>query len=185
MERNRKPRYRMDFGCPQLTASTALMGLAFFLRAVYYFGFVGLQNLGVMTMILHIILPMTLEIAFVLLLRGIRLNAPGVYGIICGLYCVVLVIMTFGYGNVLRTILGVIWYVVCGAAIVTTMGGILRSRILTATAFFLAVGVRFLCFDLGSYILDFHPVAFLPEAAGLCVLGAMAFLALGITDRRK
>ena len=127
-------RLRMDFEGPRLNAAAALMGGAFFLRAVYYFGVQGLNDsLG--TLLLMMAFPMILEAAFVITLRGVRLNTPGLCGILTALYCLLLLIQCFFYGNFLRTMLGIIAYPICGIALIALIFDLLRSRGLVFSVF--------------------------------------------------
>lgn len=184
MKRRKPFRYRMDIEGPWLCAATALMGGAFFLRTVYYFGVQGLSDsLG--TLLLMMAFPMILEAAFVIVLRGVRLNAPGLCGILMALYCVLLLVQSFFYGDVLRTILGVVGYLACGTAMLALLLGWFRSRGLVFTVFAVTAAVRFLLFDLGEYILNFRIGSFLPEAAALCALIAMAIFPFGLKQLAK
>ena len=174
----------MDFEGPWLNAAAALMGGAFFLRAVYYFGVQGLSDsLG--TLLLMMAFPMILEAAFVIVFRGVRLNAPGLCGILAALYCVLLLIQSFFYGDFLRTMLGIVAYPVCGIALLALIFGLLRSRGLVVTVFAVVVAVRLLMFDLGAYILKLRLAEFLPEAAALCGLLSLTLLPLGMKIVKK
>lgn len=179
MERRKSFRYRMDFEGPWLSVMTALLGCAFFLRAVYYFGVQGLSD-GLGTLLLMMSFPMILEASIIILLRGVRLNAPGLCGILMSLYCVLLIIQSFFYGDILRTILGVAGYLVCGVAVMALLLGWVRSCGLVFAVFMITAAIRFLLFDLKTYVLDLRLIAFLPEAAALCVLLAMAVFPFGL-----
>lgn len=182
MVRKRTHDYRMDFESRQHFAAAALMGGAFFLRAVYYFGLIRPETVGAWNLTLFLVLPMLVEVAFMVLLRGVRLNAPGIYGILGTVYCLLLILQSFQSGNVLRIVLSIIGYLVCAASLLTATGGLL-SRGMASTALFLTVTVRFLAFDLSGYIFSFRIVSFIQEAAALCGLLSLCCLSLGLKEK--
>lgn len=184
MKRRKIYRYRMDIESSWTCAAAALMGGAFFLRAVYYFGVQGLSDsLG--TLLLMMAFPMVLEAAFAIVLRGVRLNAPGLCGILSALYCLLLLVQSFFYGDALRTIMGIVGYLACGVAMLALLLGWFRSRGLVFMVFAVTAAVRFLLFDLGTYVLQLRLADFLPEVAALCGLLAMAFLPFGMKPAVK
>lgn len=178
MKKKNPFRYRMDFNGPWLSAAAALIGGAFFLRAAYFFGFRGLSdNLG--TLLLVMALPMVLEAAFVIVLRGIHLNAPGLCGILAALYCVVLLVQCLLTGEILRILLGIVGYLACGIALLALILGWIHSRGLVFAVFAVTAAVQFLLFDLAD-VFALRMVEFMPEAAALCGLLAMACLPFGM-----
>ena len=174
--------YRMDFEGRRHFWTTALMGCAFFLRAVYYFGFTRPETVGAWNLIIFLIAPMFIEAAFMVLMRGIRYNAPGVYGIMGAAYCLLLMLQSFQSGSVVQIILGVIAYLVCGAAVIAVTGGLL-SKGVAVTALFSTLVVRFLCFDLSGYIFSFRIVTFIREASALCGILGLGMLCLGLKEK--
>ena len=181
MARKKIHDYRMDFDGRQHFAAAALMGVAFFLRAVYYFGFTRPETVGAWNLIIFLILPMLVEAAFMVLMRGIRYNAPGVYGILGAAYCLLFILQNFQSGSVVRIFLSVIAYLICGAALVTVTGGLL-SRGVAVTALFATLAVRFLFFDLSGYIFSFRVIGFIQEAAALCGILSLGCLSFGLKE---
>ena len=176
-------KYRMDPEGKWHLGATAMMGVAFFLRAAYYFGFTRPENTGGFEMAMFLILPMVLELAFMVMIRGVKLNLPGVYGIMGAVFCAVLAVQGIMIGGVLRIILSIIGYLICGAALVGVGWGLL-SKSLGVTALLLTFTVRLLAFDL-KLLTGLRLVAFMREAAGLCVILALAFLCAGLTERTR
>ena len=174
--------YRMDFEGRPHFAAAALMGGAFFLRAVYYFGFTRPETVGAWNLILFLILPMLIEATFMVLLRGIRLNAPGVYGILGAAYCLLLILQSFQSGSIFRIVLSVIGYLICAATLLSATGGLL-SRGMAVVALFLTFAVRFLAFDLVGYIFSLRVVAFIQEAGTLCGLISLCCLSSGLKEK--
>ena len=172
-------RYRMDFDGKGVSAAGIFLGTALFLRIVYYFGFGRIFDSGLWEMLVWLILPGILEVTTIALLRAIRFNAPGVYGILGALECLLLIVMCFGYGEVLRTVLGVLAYAVCGSLIFTCSAGWLSKEIATlmlaVTAF-----VRIVFFDFPGIMRDFLSVEMLLQLTSLCVVLGLLSLTLGI-----
>ncbi len=184
MAQLKKIRYQMNFDSNSHFAVAVLMGAAFFLRIAYYLGFSRPNEAGLWLVLTGLILPVLVEAAFMVLLRGVRLNAPGVYGILGMVYCGLLLLQTFQYADVVRTVLGILAYVICGGLLLGTVGGMLSKEIVV-TATFLTIVVRFFVFDLGKYIFSLRLVAFMPEAASLCGLLALALFAYGLKAPQK
>lgn len=177
-------KYRMDFEGRPHFATAALMGGAFFLRAVYYFGFTRPEEAGAWNLLIFLILPMLLEAAFMVLLRGVKLNAPGVYGIMGAVYCLLLLLQSFQSGSIFRVLLAVLAYLICAVAFLAVMAGML-SKGVAVTALFATLGVRFLCFDLVGYIFSFRIIGFIREAAALCGILSLACLSLGLIEKTR
>ena len=181
---HRIKRYHMDFKGGQINTAAAFMGVAFFLRIVYYFGFTRTETVPIGEQLLWLIIPMALEAAFMIMLRGAKLDVPGVYGAMGAVYCLLLIVQGLSYGSVLRMILAVIAYVICGGLLLVACMGLL-SREIAVLAIFGTAAVRFLVFDLKSYILELHLIRFMTEAAALCALMGLGYLALGLKERKK
>ena len=176
-------KYRMDPDGKYHLATTALMGLSFFLRAAYYFGFTRPEEAGGFELAMLLVLPMIFEIGFMVMVRGLKLNLPGVYGIMGAVFCAVLMIQSFCVGGVLRIVLSIIGYLICGAALVGVGCGLL-SKSLGVTVLGVTFAVRLLAFDL-KYLFSLRLVVFMREAAGLCVILALAFLCAGLFEKDK
>ncbi len=166
-------RYRMDFSGQWLNAFCLLCGLSFFLRVGYYFMFVNPTLCSAMEVLFSMILPMLLCVASLVVLKFIRLDAPGVIGIIGAAMCLCLMIGTFFSGNALRIVFAVIFYLAAGGLLVLTVGGFVPTRQFSVIAFGLILLVR---------ILFFRPsLGFLPvfmELSQLTMLISVAILPL-------
>lgn len=184
MKRKTTYNYSMDFGGRSHFAAAAFMGGAFFLRAVYYFGFTRPETVGVWNLIIFLILPLLLEAAFMVMIRGLRLNMPGIYGIMGAVYCLLFLLQSFHSGSILRIVLAVIAYLACAAVVWGTGAGLL-SKSLALAVLSVTLGVRFLVFDLSGYIFSLRIVAFILEAAALCGLIGLVCLCVGLTDRKR
>lgn len=175
---NKILRYHMEPEGKGLGACACFMGLAFFLRVMFYFGFTRTESVGFGILLVMLVVPMVLEAVFMILLRGMKLDAPGLYGILVAVYCVLLIFQALQYDGLLRMILAIIGYLVCGGIFMAVTAGLL-SRDISMMLFFVTAVVRLL-FVLRPYILAGRLIAFLPEAAGLCAVVAMGCLACGL-----
>ncbi len=151
-------RYKLEFGSQWAAWSGACMGLAFFLRAVYFFGVRTVQTVPAGILIIGMILPMLLEAAWFILLRTVHLNAPGIFGILGVVYCLFLGIHTFTGGNVLVAILSFLLYVLMAAAFLAIVGGFIRQKSIAVAACVLILVLRLICWH-------FTNTPFLVEAA--------------------
>ena len=176
-------KYRMDPDGKYHLATTALMGLSFFLRVAYYFGFTRLEQTGGFELAMLMIVPMVLEIGFMVMIRGLKLNLPGIYGIMGAVFCAVLIVQSFCVGGVLRIVLSFIAYLVCGAALVGVGWGLL-SKSLGVCVLGLTFVVRLLAFDL-KYLLKLRLFVFMRESSRLCVILSLAFLCAGLFEKDK
>lgn len=176
-------KFHMDLEGKYHVGTAALMGAAFFLRAAYYFGFTRPESAGVWNLLTFLILPMLLETAFMVMLRGIHLDLPGVYGIMGAVYCLLLILQSFQLGSVLRIVLAIFGFVICGGALVGVGWGVL-SKSLGVTALLVTFGVRLLAFDL-RLLLRLRLIALIREAAGLCGILALAMLCAGLVEKSK
>ena len=177
-------RYSMDFDGRAHFAAAAFMGGAFFLRIVYYLGFTRPEAVGAWNLLIFLILPVLLEAAYMVMIRGLRMDLPGVYGIMGAAYCLLLLLQSFQSGNVLQIILSIIAYLACAAAVLGTGAGML-SKSLVVAVLVVTFCVRLLVFDLSGYILSFRLIAFIREAAALCGLLGLICLNVGLVDKKK
>lgn len=176
-------RYHMDPDSRAHIASSAFMGGAFFLRVAYYFGFTRPESAGFWNLLIFLILPALLECGYMVMVRGLRLDLPGVYGIMGAIYFILMLLQSFQVGSVLRIILSIPAYLCCAAAIVGTGWGMLSKSLVNAVLVLTFV-VRVLAFDLTGYILRFRVIPFIREAAALCgIIGMICFIT-GLKDKK-
>ena len=177
-------RYRMDCDGKYHVYSTALMGCAFFLRLAYYFGFTRPETAGVWSLIVFLILPALLEVGYMVMVRGLKLDLLRVYGVMGAAICFLMMLQAFTAGGVLRIILSIPAYLLCGGAVLGVCWGYLQKS-LGVTVLAVTFAVRLLTFDLFEYILKLRLIPFIREAAGLCAILALLFLCVGLQDRRR
>ncbi len=174
----------LNMGGKHMGKVPVLMGLAFYLQIVYCFGFTRLEQMGIGNMILMLILPAVLELAFVVMMRGIRFNSPVVYGAMGMGYCLVLMLQSFTTGSVLRIVLACIIYLACMALIAVAVLKILNKWFAVGALLAAAAG-RFFIFDFVPYVLKFKVIVLIQEAAVICGLLALAIMFCYLEVKKK
>ena len=177
-------RYRIELESNWVTLSALLMGIAFFVQAMYFLAFGHYQTAGGWINIFFMIIPMALEFAWFILLKGVKLNAAGVYGIIAAVICLVLIVQHFVTGSILQMIFGTLMYLVAAGLALLVTGGYFPYKLI-AIALFAGIGlVRVLVFDLVRFILPGNWQGMVLELPALCMIFAMMLFFGGITGLR-
>ena len=176
MQLKQYTRYHVNFYSKWTAACGALMGLSFFLRIVYYFGLMNLRDVGIIELLTSAIIGIILCGGAVICLNGLRLDAPGLYGLMGALQCFLLIILSFTTGSPVRIILAIIWYVLAALVFLATVGGYLPGRLLAGLMFAIPFFVRLFFFDIGRIGL----IKWFQELAVLSVLVALGCLAMGL-----
>ena len=145
-------RYRMDFESKWVRWSATCAGAAVFLLVLHYVVMEYLEMPG--SLIWDLWIPLSLGVIYIVLLRGFRLNAPGVYAILGALICIWLLIGVYGTGSMLRSILATVGYLFCGGVLILCTGGWLPGRLPAAVCFAILLGIRVVLFDLGRIAVD-------------------------------
>ena len=172
MTSRQRNRTSMTIGSKWAKASALLMAASLFLRAVYYFGFTNFADIGFLEVLFCALIPLILSSVYVVFLYGIHRNAPGTYGLIGGIFCVLLIIWSFYTGSFIRVILSAAWYVIAAGVLLLSTGGSLQNKSLCIAVFAIPVVVRFFVFDIGRLGI-FESVA---EGAVLFLLASLACL---------
>ncbi len=144
-------RYRMNFSGKWMLWSTVFMALSFFASMVYSFGISNLAAVGFGRAVFMMLLPAFISAVYVFLLHFRKRNAPGLYGILGAAICACLLFSAFLSGSVIRIILSILWYPVCGAAILACMGGYVAPSNAIVAIFGVTIGVRFLFFPVSVF----------------------------------
>lgn len=176
-------KYSVDFHSKWVSVAGFFTGLSFFLLAVKYFGVENLSTRDFGEILVSMILPMLILCIFGVSLCGFKFRAAPLYGIICSLYSVFLVIRAFsGTGG---SVLGAVWYVLIALLALATTFGFLPSRIFMLLGCLLPVIYR-LCFvDPVLYFQSKDWLGFLTEAAALSGLAAFSAFTLCIKRKQK
>ena len=160
-----------------VSVSAVCMGISVFLRTVYYFGLINLRDLSGFEVAMDVVFPMIIAAGYLVMIKGLQLNSPTLFGGLIGLYAVnYLLLMNATAAGV---IVGVL--LVASAALFMATGmGYVPTRIPAVAAAAVLVLFRFLVVDLFGYVLpitQFHPVAYLPDASNLFGILAVALMA--------
>ena len=166
---------RMDSKWAYLSA--VCMGVSVFIRTVYYFGLINLRDLDVFSLIMEVILPMMIAAGYLIMIKGLRLNSPTLFGGLIGVYSLnYLLLMNKDAAGIVG---GVLLIVAAGTFIATGLGYVpMRLPVLAAAGILAAF--RFFVIDWMGYVLplsQFNPVAYLPEASNLFGFLAVALMA--------
>lgn len=156
--------------------AAAWMGLSFFLRMVYYFGLMNLNDVPGGEIFFSVVLPLIVSVAFILVLKLPKLNYP----IAAASLAVVLSLDYFlaeqmNFGGVLS---GILLLAAAGLILAAVLGYIPERKWLL-WAGMVALGFRVLFVDLFGYLLpltDWNPVAYIPMASNLFGVAAVACL---------
>ena len=168
-------RYRMNFTSSWLTAYCTLCGAAVFSRCLYFFMFANLAAIGVGQIIFDIILPLLLLCGLIVIVKVIRMDAPGILAILGCVMCLLLIINGFDTRNVLRLVFSLLGYAGGGALLLLTVAGFLPKRRYNLVLFVVLTGLRFLLLRPAGGVLQM-----LPEISDLCMLLSLGVLPMGM-----
>lgn len=140
--------FPVNFNSKHAQACGTCMGLFLFLRILYYFGFFKFSLCSAGELTIQLIIPLIAAIGFLVLYCIMRLNAPGIYGIICSIFCALLAIGSVFTGDIPRVILAFLWYALSAVAILAATGGFIPDKIYATSCFGIAFVVRILLFTL-------------------------------------
>lgn len=174
-------RYRMDFSGQAVRLSGIFMAVSMFLLTVYYLGIRNLQDIGGIAALILFWIPIILGVIYLVLLQMLRWNAPGIYAILGALFCLLLMFGLFTGDSVLRIVLGIPAYLICGAVLVLAAGGYLPGRLPAAICFGVVIAVRFLFFDLGHI----SGTDWVDEISSLCQLVSLMLLPMGMVKGKS
>lgn len=159
-------RYHMKFSGAWYNASCIFMGMSLFLLATYYLGFTALADHGVAKSIFCVFFPLVAIGGYIVLLRILRWDAPGIYAMLGAFLCLLLIIGLFFTGNVIRILLGILWYAICGFLLLAYAAGFVPGKLPVGMVFGISIVVRVLFFSLGKLSL----IGWIGEGAILCAL---------------
>ena len=174
MRKRQIRRPQIDFSCKWCGIFSAFMGGSLFFTTVRYFGLINLVDCGFGEILFLMILPMLISVAFVVLVWGMQLNAPGIYGILGMCCCALLIIGSIFTGDILRIILSILGYGAGAAALYFAVAGRIRSASMTSSVFVAALIIRILLYSFRSFNLS----ALAMEGAALCMIAGLSCLPL-------
>ncbi len=178
-------RYKINFDSSWLIASTVLMGLAFFCHAMHFFVLSRPQDMGQSDKIFFLIIPMILEVVWVVLLRCIKLNAAGIHGILGILFSLLMVIQACFVGGAWYIVLSIFGYLIACGGWFFILGGFFPYKYIGMAW----VGMLFLVRLIRSGLIDLLRqrdwAAVTQVLPGLCILCGLTLFYGGITGVRN
>lgn len=177
--------YKLNFESPWLIFSGVLMGLSFFMQAVYFLGIVKLQGLDFFMLAFHLVGPMALEFIWLLCLRGFKLNVAVVYGALGILILSLLLAQSLFFGTLWQIGFAAASLLLGSVTLILITGGFFPYKLLGFLVFAGILAFRFFVFDYSAYITPGDWAGLVLEAPALCMLGAVTAFFCGITGTRK
>ena len=164
---------RIDFKGEQVAKTAGLMGIAMFLRIVYFFALTRLEQVGAFLLIFGLTLPVLIEVAYIVMLKVLRFPNAIAYTMMGTGLCLVLFVLSFQYAGILRLILGLFVYLVAGGALMAMILGFVPAKMVKWGLIGLAAG-RLIFFNLFQNLFGLHLVTLVFEAAAMVELLALA-----------
>lgn len=156
--------------------AAAWMGLSFFLRMVYYFGLVNLNDVPGMELAFSVVLPLVVSVVFILMLKLPKLTHPLAAGVLAGVFAGnYFFAEQMNLGGILS---GILVLGMAGLILAAVLGCIPERRWLL-WAGMVALAFRVLFVDLFGYILpltEWQIIAWIPRASNLFGVAAVTCL---------
>ena len=156
--------------------AAAWMGLSFFLRMVYYFALVNLKDVPGMELAFSVILPLTVSVTFILILKLPKLTHPMAVGVLAVIFAVnYFFAEQMNLGGILS---GILVLAMAGLILGAVLGYVPRRKWLLRAGM-AVLGFRVLFVDLIGYILplsEWQFIAWIPRASNLFGVAAVACL---------
>lgn len=178
-------RYKLNFDSNWMLVSGVLMGVCFFAQAIYFLGILKLRGLDFPMLVLHLIAPMALEFFWLVLLRGTKLNAAGVYGILGTMMLILFLAQACVYGGVWDIVSTALYVLFGGAALIFITGGFFPYKLIGMAVMAIIISVRFFVFDWAAYVEPGDWAGLVLEAPTLSMMIAVFCFLGGITGVRK
>lgn len=178
-------RYKINFDSKWMTVSGVLMGVCFFMQSVYFLGVVKLQGLDFPMLLLHLIVPMALEFLWLVLLRGMKLNAAGVFGLLGTWMLILFMLQAWVYGDTWDLVSTALYVLFGGAALIFITGGFFPYKLIGMAVMTIILCIRFFVFDWPAYIEPFDFGGLMLEGPTLCMMLAIICFLGGIDGVRN
>ena len=167
---------RLAAGDKWAEKAAAWMGLSFFLRMVYYFGFRNLKDVPGFEIAFSVVLPLAVSVAFILMLKLPKLSHPVAAASLSLAYGVnYFFAEQMNFGGVFS---GILVLALGGLILAAVLGYVPERKWLLWTGA-AVLGVRVLFVDLFGYVLplsELKLIAYVPKAANLFGVAAIACL---------
>lgn len=164
--------------------AAAWMGLSFFLRMVYYFGLMNLNDIPLFEISFSVVLPIVISVAFILALKLPKLQQPMVAGVLAAAFAVN---YFFAAEMSLAGIVSGLLNLGLAVLILGAVLGFVPERKWLLWAGMAAVVFRIVFVDVFGYILplsEWQIIAWIPEASNLFGVIAVGNLAAALRLRK-
>lgn len=175
MKMKQPVRVQMQMDSQWMQISVIFMGFCVFIKAVYYLGLINLKDLDGYQLFTQLILPGLVAAAYLILLKGLNLNAPILLGGLSGLYALDY-FLVLQKGEVVSAVLMALNVVVFLATVLGYIPDI-RPVILIGA---ISAAYRVIVVDLFGYILPFSDwkfVSYLPSLSNMFAVLAVGSMA--------
>lgn len=174
-------RYHVNFKSKWIQPCAMLMGLSFFLRVFYYFGFRFVSDWSFWDVIFQILLPLVFAGVFTMTLWTLHRDIPGFYGLIGAGFCILIAIWSFYSGNFLYMLLCIVYYIAACAVFLTTSMGLLPGKLLSTVMLSIPVVIRI--FTIKPFSLGLSGLCL--EFSVITLLGSLACFTRSLTETNK
>ena len=165
------------------SGAAAWMGLSFFLRMVYYFGFQNLNDVPGGEIACSVVLPLILSAAFILVLKIQKFTYPiAAAGLSVAAAANYFLCERMDFGGVIS---GICVLALAGLILAAVLGYIPERKWLLWTAI-AALAVRVVFVDVFGYILplnELNLIAYIPKASNLFCVASLSSLAAALRLR--
>ena len=166
--------YTLRKQSPWLTVSGVMMGVAFLIHAIYYLMVRSIAQVHIAELLIFMILPMTVELFWCLLIHVFPLKTTTPLGVMSCLAFLVLLIHALFYNNILRTILDTAIFLAAAQLVMVILCGRFPYKLFGSAAMLASVCVRAVLFTYPTYIHHGRWEDLITrEIPGLCILIAM------------
>lgn len=159
----------------------ACVGFSLFLRMAAFFGLRNLADAMVLEIIFQIVFPVLLCAGIIVLMSCLKLHAPGLYGILGCVACVLLLVTDLFSGDLLQILLFSVLYLCAGGVLFVVCAGLLRSNLLSGSVFLLVLVLRVLLVSLHTRGL----FALCGEGSVLLLIAGCMLLAFSLNFHKK
>ena len=177
--------YKLRMDSKWLVWSAVMMGIAFFVQAFDFIGLRMMQGISIVQMIVCMILPMLLEAAWCVIIRGNRAEGAKICGIIGAALSILLCVQTILGGGIVLILIGCGSCLLAGAMLVLVTWGFIPYRHLGFLVLAAVVVIRVLLFGIIDYVATLNWTAILLELPIVCILASVMFFFGGIYPMKK
>ena len=178
--------YTLRKQSPWVTISGAMMGIAFFIQAVYYLLIRSVVDVPLSELLIYMIIPMFVEFFWCLMLHVFPQRTTTNLGITACLVFLVLMGYSLLYGDLARTVLAVVAYMAVVQLVVLILSGRFPYKLFGFVAVLMIFCIRILAYSYPVYVVTKNWTGLLVnEVPGLCMLAAVCSIFGAIEPHKK